>query len=213
MMHQSILIPRLCFIPILLFVGSTYADYCTSADPNITMSSNTQEWGCSGPSTGGQQVTIYLPANDSSSDGSPTKRDIWDNSSWIPAGFSYQVSPYFKPAAVLRQCSGSVITTYDTKDANLNGRGQTVVSQRAESNCSANGPQDPIMLYSGLGNVVKIIKEDIFFPGGVIHITDGYVQLTPHRDRSDQKLTYLNHSDISPFQPFYQTHSLLFNPA
>lgn len=88
------------------------------------------------------------------------------NQSFIPPEYRYQVSPYFKPAAVLRGCTGSIVTTYDTADANLDGRGQTVVSQRQ---CSSDGP---IRMVSGLGNVVQVLQEDIYFPGGVIHITD-----------------------------------------
>jgi hypothetical protein len=99
---------------------------------------------------------------------------VWQNMSSFEAEFPYQVSPYFKTAATLRACSGSVVTTYDTKDANLNGRGQTVVSQRNQhGSCCNNGTQQPIRLFSGLGDSVNVIEEDIFFPGGVMHITDG----------------------------------------
>lgn len=89
------------------------------------------------------------------------------NFSSIIEKYPYQLSPYFKPAAVLRGCTGSIVTTYDTEDANLNGRGQTVVSQR--KSCSSTSP---IQLFSGLGRSVQVIEEDIYFDGWVIHITD-----------------------------------------
>jgi hypothetical protein len=177
-MYHSILVPHLYLISILVLISPTHADYCTSHNWTDIKTVN-GTWACEGLSRDGH-VTIFAAQNDDndstpsgSDNGTLSKRDIWDNSSWIPAGYSYQVSPYYKPASVLRECSGSIVTTYDTTDANLNGRGQTVVSQRnqLESSCG-NGTQGAITLYSGLGKSVKIIHEDIFFPGGVIHITD-----------------------------------------
>ncbi|RDW75373.1 hypothetical protein BP6252_06515 [Coleophoma cylindrospora] len=83
--------------------------------------------------------------------------------------YPYQASPYFKPSAVLRGCTGSVVTTFDTEDANLAGRGQTVVSQRPSCLSTV-----PIELVSGLGNSVHVIEEDIILDGWLIHITDGF---------------------------------------
>lgn len=137
------------------------------------MATWSQECACGAPS-GGSQTVIATP------DSSTSKRDIWDldNTTWPRPGYTYQVSPYFKPAAVLRECTGSIVTSYDTIHANLNGRGQTFVSQRNNTSCVNNTcGAAQIRLYSGHGNFVTIIKEDIFFPGGVIHIADRYVTL------------------------------------
>jgi len=117
--------------------------------------------------------TIFLP------DQEPMRRKRQNgqsqNFSLLIQEYPYQISPYFKPAAVLRACTGSIVTTYDTEDANLNGRGQTVVSQR--QSCNSTGP---IELFSGLGNSVQVVEEDIFFDGWVIHITSGLVEILFH---------------------------------
>ena len=136
--------------------------------------STMSNWVCSGESgqdSQGAKHTYFVPQTD---DG-PSKRALWSNNSWIPSEFRYQVSPYLKTATALRSCSGSAVTTYDTENSNLYGsRGQTVISQRDldYSYCDTN-LTEPIRLLSGLGRSVTIIEEDIFFPGGVIHITDG----------------------------------------
>jgi hypothetical protein len=211
-MYHSKLLPHICLLSILALTNPTHADYCTNHGWT-DVKTDSGIWACQGISGDGH-VTIFAAQSDGtsgSSDGSLSKREIWDNSSWIPAGYSYQVSPYFKPASVLRECSGSVITTYDTADANLNGRGQTVVSQQnqLESKCG-NGTQGPITLYSGLGKSVKVIHEDIFFPGGVIHITDRKVYLPalysfPTAFMRSSMLIFLT------IQTLYQTHSSVDN--
>lgn len=116
------------------------------------------------------QATYIIPQDDTKA----SKRSIWNNNSWIPPEFRYQVSPYLKTAATLRACSGSAVTTYDTENANLYGRGQNFVSQRnPDHSCCDTDSKEPIRLFSGFGRSVTVIEEDIFFPGGVIHITDG----------------------------------------
>ena len=126
-----------------------------------------------GGNANGTGGTIFLPNQE------PMRRKRQDgqfqNFSLLIQEYPYQISPYFKPAAVLRACTGSIVTTYDIEDANLNGRGQTVVSQR--QSCSSTGP---IELFSGLGKSVQIIEEDIFFNGWLVHITNGLVEILFH---------------------------------
>ncbi|QDS77288.1 hypothetical protein FKW77_004308 [Venturia effusa] len=130
-----------------------------------------------------QEVTCYPPpgANDDpitvlGTTNTNKKRDVWDpidrnNATWPREEYAYQVSPYYKPAAVLRECSGSVVTSFDTIHANLEGRGQTWVSQRNYSEpCCTNST--PIRLISGGGAVSIVLEADIPFPGGILHIVD-----------------------------------------
>ena len=157
---------------LLLFIQSANGqDGCKEV--NQKAGSSMGNWACSGGSgqdSQGGQNTYFVPQSD---DG-VSKRALLGNNSWIPSEFRYQVSPYLKTAATLRSCSGSVVTTYDTENSNLYGRGQTVVSQRdLDYSCCNTNLTEPIRLFSGLGRSVTVIEEDIFFPGGVIHITDG----------------------------------------
>jgi hypothetical protein len=166
-MHSSVFLPNLYFLIFSLFGYLGHADNCPSDAAGSELAEWCKELACSSPTPADNSTgTTVIAVNKDK-----TKRSVWDNSSWIPSDYQYQVSPYYKPAAVLRACSGSVVTTYDTVHANLNGRGQSFVSQRNLSGpCCANS--DPIRLFSGRGDNVTIIKEDIFFPGGVIHIAD-----------------------------------------
>jgi hypothetical protein len=127
--------------------------------------------GTGGNMNGSDNGTAFVPRSNMMKLKRQSAQD--QNFSLLIQEYAYQISPYFKPAAVLRACTGSIVTTYDTEDANLNGRGQTVVSQRRS--CGAAGP---IELYSGLGRSVQVIEEDIFWDGWVIHITDGLVSLS-----------------------------------
>jgi len=152
--------------------GATTAKTTTSACPSDVAGSKMSPALCgSGTgrnSNGTGSKTAFVPQ----SNGSKLKRQLVENQnlSLVIQEYPYQVSPYFKPAAVLRGCTGSIVTTYDTEDANLNGRGQTVVSQR--QSCGSAGP---IELFSGLGRSVQVIEEDIYWEDWVIHITDGLV--------------------------------------
>jgi len=97
------------------------------------------------------------------------------NESSIPKSLLYQFSPYYKPAAVLKSGTGSVVTTLDIFNSNFGTvRGQSVISQRNTTG-GACPVSDPIKLFSGFGDRATVLKEDIFFDGGVIHITDRYV--------------------------------------
>ncbi|KAH0556188.1 hypothetical protein GP486_005883 [Trichoglossum hirsutum] len=83
----------------------------------------------------------------------------------------YQLSPELKTAAILRGRTGGIVETLDIVDANIGGRAQSVLSH---GNSTCNVPPAPIQLFSGLGNSVTIIEEDIPFAGGIIHIVSGY---------------------------------------
>jgi hypothetical protein len=131
--------------------------------------SHSDQWDCGnggGGNTNGTNGTVIVPRSE------PTKLKRQNlpiqNLSLFIQEHPYQASPYYKPAAVLRGCTGSIITTFDTEDANLNGRGQTVVSQR--QSCGSTGP---IELFSGLGKSVQIVQEDLFIDGWLVHISDG----------------------------------------
>ncbi|KAK2767593.1 hypothetical protein FQN54_003751 [Arachnomyces sp. PD_36] len=94
--------------------------------------------------------------------------------------YLYQGSQNVADAAALRGFTGKIVETRNT-DANLGGRGQSVLSTGerealAQGGSSCNGTS-PISLFSGLGNTVTILTEDIPFDGGVIHITDGFFTL------------------------------------
>ncbi|KAK0702338.1 hypothetical protein B0H67DRAFT_595501 [Lasiosphaeris hirsuta] len=65
----------------------------------------------------------------------------------------------------LRLIPGTVISTSD-KTANLNGDPQVVVSDSRSTDGS-------VTIASGQGNRVNVIKSDLSFAGGLIHVTDG----------------------------------------
>ncbi len=85
--------------------------------------------------------------------------------------YLYQISDQFFTAADLRNSTGSVIESLNT-NGNLGGRGQAVIShgQRGDSD----GTTAPIGLFSGLGDNVTVVEENIPFDGGIIHIISGY---------------------------------------
>ncbi|KAL4917363.1 FAS1 domain-containing protein [Aspergillus aurantiobrunneus] len=88
--------------------------------------------------------------------------------------YLYQVSDQLLTAASLRAFAGSIIESLDS-DANLGGRGQAVLShgQRDTAVDACSNTTAPIRLYSGLGNNVTILEEDIPFDGGILHIISG----------------------------------------
>jgi len=89
--------------------------------------------------------------------------------------------------ATLGKPPGAIVPTSDT-DANLLGKAQSVVtdsrntssgSQKRWANAHrrAGGTQSSLLtITSGLGAVVNIVKADIPYSGGVIHLTDKYVR-------------------------------------
>ncbi|KAL4864421.1 hypothetical protein BDV12DRAFT_201115 [Aspergillus spectabilis] len=86
--------------------------------------------------------------------------------------YQYQVSNQFLTGASLRGFTGSIIETLDT-DANLGGRGQAVLTHGQRDGDSCANASFPIRLYSGLGEEVTILEEDIPWEGGIYHIISG----------------------------------------
>ncbi|KAL4797758.1 FAS1 domain-containing protein [Aspergillus venezuelensis] len=89
--------------------------------------------------------------------------------------YLYQVTDQYLTAADLRASTGVVVESLDTS-ANLGGRGQAVLShgRRENSSIEANVTSTPpVRLYSGLGDNVTIVQEDIPFDGGILHIISG----------------------------------------
>jgi hypothetical protein len=99
------------------------------------------------------------------------------------AQFLYQASDQRLTAADLRGFTGSVIGTLGS-ESTLGGRGQAILSHGQRHSAGACNSTAPINLYSGLGNSVTILEEDIEFEGGILHIVSGYVgspaSLTAH---------------------------------
>ncbi|OJI99440.1 hypothetical protein ASPVEDRAFT_515191 [Aspergillus versicolor CBS 583.65] len=94
--------------------------------------------------------------------------------------YLYQVSDQLLTAADLRNSTGSVIESLST-NANLGGRGQAVISQGQRGD--SYDADSSIGLFSGLGNNVTIVEQDIPFNGGIIHIISG--PFTPPSPLSD----------------------------
>jgi hypothetical protein len=170
-MLSSILPPQACLVFISLFIQLS-STQCLPDGVGSKVKQPCEEVSCGAPASPvGEGVTVIGTPNTALG-----KRAVWDpvdrnNVTWPRPDYSYQVSPYYKPAAVLRECSGSIVTSFDTTHANLNGRGQTWVSQRNYSApCCADNT--PIRLFSGGGAVSTIIQADIRFPGGILHIVD-----------------------------------------
>ena len=84
--------------------------------------------------------------------------------------FSYHIFNELLPAATLSGGFGKIMISNNTV-ANLNGCGQVVISH-AQPSGSSPCPGGKIKLFSGLGEVVEIIKQDIPFDYGLIHILD-----------------------------------------
>lgn len=172
-MYSSLLFS--CTPLLILSIFPELGSACLDKQVGDTVDQNCQELACSPPPAANDDgITILATETDDKG-----KRAVWDpvdrnNTAWPRAGYSYQVSPYYKPAAVLRECSGSVITSFDTTHANLDGRGQSWVSQRNSSEpCCTDST--PIRLISGGGAISTILKADIRFPGGILHIVDKLV--------------------------------------
>ncbi|KAL2846190.1 FAS1 domain-containing protein [Aspergillus pseudoustus] len=95
------------------------------------------------------------------------KRQADDN-----AQFLYQVSDQLVTAADLRGFTGSIIGTLGSEPG-LDGRGQVVLSQGQRASSGACNGTAAIELFSGLGNSITILEEDIEFDGGILHIVSG----------------------------------------
>lgn len=93
------------------------------------------------------------------------RRQLAQNTSFL-----YQFSPHVLPAALHRKFTGIIVPTFDKENALLNGRGQVVTTHGEREYNGACNSTDPIKLYSGRGNTVEILVEDIPFDGGLLHI-------------------------------------------
>ncbi|KAL3477305.1 FAS1 domain-containing protein [Aspergillus californicus] len=111
--------------------------------------------------------SLYVPHDDSF----PSRKA---RQAAIDAGqYLYQVSDTLLTAEDLRGSTGSIIETLDT-ETNLGGRGQAVLSHgQRDIPAASSNTSFPIQLFSGLGNNVTILQEDIQFDGGIIHIVSG----------------------------------------
>lgn len=120
----------------------------------------------------------------------------------------YQISPYLIDAAAMRDLTGSTIQTLDNSSTLLNGRSQVVLShgQRDSANASQAlcGAPSPIHLFSGGGDNVTIIKEDVYFDGGVLHVTDNYFTLP-----DTLSATLSNESDTTIFASYLTNNASL----
>jgi len=109
----------------------------------------------------------------------------------LESQYLYQMSPNLVDAAAMRGFTGSVVSTLDTQDANLGGGSQVFLShgERDSSSLSANTRRSlqgrsictndtaPIHLFSGLGNNVTVLKADIPYDGGILHVTSGFFSI------------------------------------
>lgn len=95
--------------------------------------------------------------------------------------YLYQMSPYLIDAATMRSFTGSIIETLYGQSAALDNRTQAVLShgERDSPNVTQTrcGPPLPIHIFSGMGNYVTIIEEDLHFEGSLIQVTDGFFTL------------------------------------
>jgi hypothetical protein len=175
-MHTSFSLPQAYLLFLFFFIEFAYSQSSSCPPPNVgnKIGQDCSAVICNAPptSTSSSITVLATPVTGSNL----KKRAAWDpidqnNVTWPPEGYAYMVSPFYKPAAVLRECSGSIVTSFDTIHANLNGRGQTWVSQRNLSEpCCTNST--PIRILSGGGSVSTVIQADLYFPGGVLHIVD-----------------------------------------
>ncbi|CEL08705.1 hypothetical protein ASPCAL11850 [Aspergillus calidoustus] len=97
----------------------------------------------------------------------------------VTAQYLYQGSDQLLTAADLRGFTGSLIGTLGS-ESTLGGRGQAVLSQGQRASGGACNGTSPIELFSGLGNSITILEEDIEFEGGILHIVSGqFTQPSP----------------------------------
>ena len=124
-----------------------------------------------GPSLEPPPGCLFIPPSTDVS-----KRDIGSIQKFVKRqlannpNFLYQISPHVLSTQTLRSFTGAIIPTYDTVDAILNGRGQVALSHGQRDFQGACNSSAPIQLYSGLGNTVTIIRGDIPYDGGYIHL-------------------------------------------
>ncbi|TLD29604.1 hypothetical protein E2P81_ATG05898 [Venturia nashicola] len=142
-MYRPSILSKVCFLILSLFIERGQADcYKDVAGNDVEVWCPTVACGAPDPPKNGDDGVTVIGVQDPGP-GGKLKRELWDpllldNSTWPQPGFTYQVSPYYKPGAVLRECSGSVVTSYDTIHANLNGRGQTLFTTPLKPSATLN---------------------------------------------------------------------------
>ena len=132
-----------------------------------------------------QVQTVFAPADDAP--GSKSKRQ--ETPAQEQSG-GIQCSGGLNSVADNNKRPGAQIPTKDTR-ANLGGKPQSVVSDSRRSSSSGASKRDVSLLlrdttspsntsnsslpsiFSGLGNSVNIVKGDVAYNGGLIHIVDG----------------------------------------
>jgi hypothetical protein len=137
-----------------------------------------------GPNAGGKGRVNFIPQDDSPPPPSNKRRLLMgrqDSSSQI---YDYQSALGIIESSQLSSLTGGIINTF----ANIDGNQQVVLSQGERGSVFSgesavrrslygralcNTSSAPIELYSGFGNKVTIVKANIPYDGGIIHITDG----------------------------------------
>ncbi|KAI9864675.1 MAG: hypothetical protein M1813_003165 [Trichoglossum hirsutum] len=183
--------PLVLFISLSLFSSSKHqvlSQTSTTNEPHLSeaLASATATGfakavinGVSRGKTTGYVKTVYAPKDDSFHDSTQQGKALallLSRQDAINDRFLYQISPGLKFASMLRSGTGSIAETLDVQDANLGGWAQSVVSHGQRDVNHTNTCPDtttPIQMYSGMGDSVTIVKEDIPFDGGIIHITSG----------------------------------------
>jgi len=122
--------------------------------------------------------------------------------------YLYQWSPYIIYAAQMRAYTGAIIPTHYTADAILDGRAQSVLSHGERDVNGGCNSTAPIHLFSGRGNNVTILQEDIPFQGGLIHLVSDF--FTPPQSLSD---SLLSSPLTTSFASYLSGNSSTFNSA
>jgi uncharacterized surface protein with fasciclin (FAS1) repeats len=139
-----------------------------------------------GETAKGKGRTDFVPHDDSPPP-PPNKRRLLMGRQDSPSRISnYQSALGIIESHQLSSLTGGIINTF----ASVNGTQQVVLSQgergsvfsgehavrrSLSSRALCNTSSTPLELYSGFGNKVTIIKANIPYDGGIIHITDGWV--------------------------------------
>jgi len=118
--------------------------------------------------------TVYAPQDNSTGANSLAARATTD-----PAQMQYQCSQQLNTLETLQFFPGSD-TSSNLPSPQLGAQKQSAVSQ-AHVNTTAPAskmrrwyPTTPVTIASGLGNKVNLLRGDIAYDGGIIHIIDGY---------------------------------------
>jgi hypothetical protein len=137
-----------------------------------------------GENAKGKGRTNFIPHDDSLPPPSNKRRLLMGRQDSISQISNYQSALGIIESHQLSSLAGGIINTF----ASIDGNQQVVLSQgergsvfsdehavrrSLSSRALCNTSSAPIELYSGFGNKVTIIKANIPYDGGIIHITDG----------------------------------------